>query len=39
MFLDFTGFTKDDINVMKDLPDHCDRPSLKARANQRGKFD
>jgi hypothetical protein len=36
MFLDFTGFTKDNINLRKDLVDLCDHPSLEARANQRG---
>jgi hypothetical protein len=28
MFLDFTGFTKDNINVRKDLANLFDRPSL-----------
>jgi hypothetical protein len=35
MFLDFPGFTKDNINVRKDLVDLYDRPSLEDRANQR----
>jgi hypothetical protein len=38
MFLDFTDFTKDNINVRKDLADLYDYPSLKARGNQRGNL-
>jgi hypothetical protein len=38
MCLDVTGFTKDNVNAKKDLADLCDRPSLEARANARGKL-
>jgi hypothetical protein len=38
MCLDVTSFTKDNINARKDLVDLCDRPSLEARANARGKL-
>jgi hypothetical protein len=38
MFLDFTGFTKDNINVRKDLAYLCDHPSLEVKASQRGNL-
>jgi hypothetical protein len=38
MFLDFIGFTKDNINARKDLANLCDIPSLEAKANQRGNL-
>jgi hypothetical protein len=38
MFLDFTDFTKDNINVRKDLAYLCDHPSLEAKASQRGNM-
>jgi hypothetical protein len=30
-----TGFTKDNVNVRKDLTDLCDRPNMEARLNAR----
>jgi hypothetical protein len=36
--LDVTGFTKDNMNAMKDLAAPSDRPSLEAKPNARGKL-
>jgi hypothetical protein len=36
--LDVTGFTKDNMNLRKDLVALCDRPSLEAKLNARGKL-
>jgi hypothetical protein len=33
-----TSFTKDNLNVRKDLVALCDRPSLEAKPNTRGKL-
>jgi hypothetical protein len=38
MCLDVTSFMKDNLNVRKDLAALCDRPSLKAKPNARGKL-
>jgi hypothetical protein len=38
MYLDVTDFTKDNVNVRKDLAALCDRPSLEAQPNARGKL-
>jgi hypothetical protein len=38
MCLDVTGFTKDNMNASKDLAALCDRPSLEAKPNVRGKL-
>jgi hypothetical protein len=38
MCLDVTGFTKDNMNAVKDLVAPCDRPSLEAKPNARGKL-
>jgi hypothetical protein len=38
MCLDVTGFTKDNMNARKDLTALCDRPSLEAKPNARGKL-
>jgi hypothetical protein len=38
MCLDVTGFTKDNVNVRKNLGDLYDRPSLEAKPNIRGKL-
>jgi hypothetical protein len=37
MWFDVTGFTKDNVNARKDLATLCDRPSLEAKPNARGK--
>jgi hypothetical protein len=38
MCLDVTGFTKDNVNARKDLATQCDRPSMEAKPNARGKL-
>jgi hypothetical protein len=38
MCLDVTSFMKDDVNARKDLATLCDRPSLEAKLNARGKL-
>jgi hypothetical protein len=38
MCLGVTGFTKDNMNVRKDISALCDRPSLEAKPNARGKL-
>jgi hypothetical protein len=38
MCLDITGFTKDDMNVRKDLAAICDRPLLEAKINAKGNL-
>jgi hypothetical protein len=38
MCLDVTNFTKDNMNVRKDLDALCDRPSLEAKSNVRGEL-
>jgi hypothetical protein len=38
MCLDVTGFTKDNMNVRKDLAGLCDHPSLEPGANARGNL-
>jgi hypothetical protein len=38
MCLDVSGFTKDNMNARKDLAALCDRPSLEAKPNARGKL-
>jgi hypothetical protein len=38
MCLDVTSFMKDNINVRKDLAALCDRPTLEAIPNARGKL-
>jgi hypothetical protein len=38
MCLDVTGLMKDNINARKDLAALCDRPSLEAKPNARGKL-
>jgi hypothetical protein len=38
MCLNVTGFTKDNMNTRKDLTTLCDRPSLEAKPNARGKL-
>jgi hypothetical protein len=38
MCLDVTSFTKDNVNVRKDLAALCDRPSLEAKPNAMGKL-
>jgi hypothetical protein len=38
MCLDVTDFMKDNINARKDLDALCDRPSLEAKLNARGKL-
>jgi hypothetical protein len=38
MCLDVTSFTKDNVNVRKDLAALCDRPSLEAKLNAMGKL-
>jgi hypothetical protein len=38
MCLDVTSFTKDNMNARKDLAALCDRPSLEAKPNARGKL-
>jgi hypothetical protein len=38
MCLDVTDFMKDNINARKDLAALCDRPSLEAKLNARGKL-
>jgi hypothetical protein len=38
MCLDVTSFMKDDVNARKDLAALCDRPSLEAKLNARGKL-
>jgi hypothetical protein len=35
---DVTGFTKDNVNVRKDLAALCDCPSLEAKLNARGNL-
>jgi hypothetical protein len=36
--IDVTGYMKDSVNVRKDLATLCDRPSLEAKSNARGKL-
>jgi hypothetical protein len=38
MCLDVIGFRKDNMNARKDLASLCDRPSLEAKPNARGKL-
>jgi hypothetical protein len=38
MCLDVISFTKDNVNARKDLATLCDRPSLEAKPNARGKL-
>jgi hypothetical protein len=38
MCLDVTGLMKDNVNARKDLATLCDRPSLEAKPNARGKL-
>jgi hypothetical protein len=38
MCLDVSSFTKDNVNVRKDLADLCDRPNMEARPNARGNL-
>jgi hypothetical protein len=38
MCLDVTGFRKENMNARKDLAALCDRPSLEAKPNARGKL-
>jgi hypothetical protein len=38
MYLDVTGFMKDNMNARKDLAALCDRPSLEAKPNARGEL-
>jgi hypothetical protein len=38
IYLDVTGFTKDNMNARKDLAALCDRPSLEAKPNARGNL-
>jgi hypothetical protein len=38
MCLDVIGFIKDNMNARKDLAALCDRPSLEAKPNARGKL-
>jgi hypothetical protein len=38
MCLDVTDFMKDNVNVGKDLAALCDRPSLEAKLNVKGKL-
>jgi hypothetical protein len=38
MCLDVISFTKDNVNARKDLATLCDRPSLEAKLNARGKL-
>jgi hypothetical protein len=38
MCLGVTGFTKNNMNVRKDISALCDRPSLEAKPNARGKL-
>jgi hypothetical protein len=38
MCLDVTGFTKDNMKARKVLATICDRPSLEAKPNVRGKL-
>jgi hypothetical protein len=38
MCLDVTGFTKENMNASKDLAALCDRPSLEAKTDARGKL-
>jgi hypothetical protein len=38
MCLDVTGFTNDNMNARKELVALCDRPSLEAKPNARGKL-
>jgi hypothetical protein len=38
MCLDVTGFTKENMNASKDLAALCDRPSLEAKPDARGKL-
>jgi hypothetical protein len=38
MCLDVTGFTKDNVNVRKDLASLCVHPSLEAKLNASGKL-
>jgi hypothetical protein len=38
MCLDVTGFMKDKVNARKDLAALCDRPSLEAKPNAKGKL-
>jgi hypothetical protein len=38
MCLDGTAFTKDNVNARKHLAALCDRPSLEAKPNARGKL-
>jgi hypothetical protein len=38
MCLDVINFTKDNMNVRKDLDALCNRPSLEAKSNARGEL-
>jgi hypothetical protein len=38
MYLDVANFVKDNVNARKDLVALCDRPSLEAKPNARGKL-
>jgi hypothetical protein len=38
IYLDVTGFTKDNMNARKDLATLRDRPSLEVKPNERGKL-
>jgi hypothetical protein len=38
MCLDVTGFSKDNMNVRKDLPALCDRPLLEVKINAKGNL-
>jgi hypothetical protein len=38
MCLDVTSLMKDNVNARKDLTTFCDRPSLEAKPNARGKL-
>jgi hypothetical protein len=38
MCLDVTSLMKDNVNARKDLATFCDRPSLEAKPNARGKL-
>jgi hypothetical protein len=38
IYLDVTGFMKDNVNVRKDLAALCDCPSLYAKPNARGNL-
>jgi hypothetical protein len=38
MYLDVTGFTKDNVNAKKDLAALCDHPLLESKPNARGNL-